>query len=126
MKSIFIVLGETGGNDQQRSWLVKAFPSERMAVSFIDKLESAYQSVSDENEELDQESEERLIKVMQGLDENFDFDSETGTEYSITECPFEDFAQSAQRPSGDGQRPFRSQGGLARGSKGSDRRPTRR
>jgi hypothetical protein len=125
MKSIFIVLGETGGNDQQRSWLVKAFPSEQAAVSFIDKLESAYQSVSDENEELDQESEERLIKVMQSLDENFDFDSETGTEYSITECPFEGLAKPEQKPNRDGQRPFQGRGGLARGSKSSDRRPRR-
>lgn len=128
MKSIFIVLGETGENNQQRSWLVKAFPSEETAVSFIGKLESTYQSVADEDEELTPESEEQLIRAMQALDENFDFDSETGTEYSITECPFEGFAAKPaqrQRPNREGQRPFRGQGGPSRESKGSDRRPRR-
>lgn len=129
MKSIFIVLGETGAEDQQRSWLVKAFPSEETAVSFIDKLESTYQSVAKEDEELNEESEQQLVHAMQALDGNFDFDSETGTEYSITECPFEGFVKPAHT-SGQGRddrRPFRGgQGGPSRsGSRGSDRRPRR-
>jgi hypothetical protein len=125
MKSIFIVLGETGENDSQRSWLVKAFPSEEAAVSFIGKLESTYQSVAGEDEELSQESEEQLVQAMQALDENFDFESETGTAYSITELPFEGFAKPVQKPSRDGQRPFRPQCGPSKGSKGQDRRPRR-
>jgi hypothetical protein len=125
MKSIFIVLGETGENDQQRSWLVKAFPSEETAVTFISKLESTYQSVADENEELTEETEKQLIEAMQRLDENFDFDSETGTEYSITELPFEGAATPTQSSGRDGRRPLRGQGRPQRKSKGSDRRPRR-
>ncbi|MGZ5280060.1 MAG: hypothetical protein ACXWC9_08965 [Pseudobdellovibrionaceae bacterium] len=101
MKMIFIVLGETGENEQHRSWLVKAFPTEKDALSFIENLESAYHTFADEDEELDKESEDQLIDSMRELDENFEFDPETGTEYSITECPFE---AGSKRPK-DGRKP---------------------
>lgn len=93
MKSIFIVLGVTGENEQQRSWLVKAFPSEESALHYIEKLEATYQSATDD-EDFNQESEDELIEAMKALDENFEFDADTGTEYSITECPFEDRQRS--------------------------------
>lgn len=123
MKSIFIVLGATGENEQQRSWLVKAFPSEQEAESFIDKLESTYQSFADE-EESEEVDEEQLLESMRELDENFDFDPETGTEYSITECPFQGSQRSVSPSSGD-RRPPRSQA-PARDSRGLGRRPKRR
>ncbi len=90
MKSIFIVLGVTGENEQQRSWLAKAFPSEQAALAFIDKLESTYGALAD-----DEDGDDRLIESMKSLDENFEFDQETGTEYSVTECPFEGSASTA-------------------------------
>jgi hypothetical protein len=117
MKSIFIVLGVTGENEQQRSWLVKAFPSEKEALGFIEKLESTYQSFADE-EEFDQRMEDELVESMKALDENFEFDPETGTEYSITECPFEGSAMHMGRPHRD-ESP-------SRGSRGAGRRPQRR
>jgi hypothetical protein len=99
MKSIFIVLGVTGENEDQRSWLVKAFPSEREALAYIEKLEATYQSFDDE-----EGSEDQLIQSMKELDENFEFDHETGTEYSITECPFESSAKPINR-SDENRRP---------------------
>lgn len=123
MKSIFIVLGVTGENDQQRSWLVKAFPSEREAMAFIDKLESTYESYANE-EDFDKEAEEQLVEAMRDLDENFEFDAETGTEYSITECPFEGSARPPNRPSED-RHPPRGQA-QSRDNRGSQRRPPRR
>lgn len=123
MKSIFIVLGVTGENEEQRSWLVKAFPSERDALTFIEKLESTYETFADEEDE-QEDSQDRLIEAMRELDENFEFDPETGTEYSITECPFESSAKPAGRFR-DESRPPRGQA-PARGSKGPGRKPFRR
>lgn len=120
MKSIFIVLGATGENEQQRSWLVKAFPSESEAMTFIDKLESTYESLADEEDEVD---EDQLFQSMKEWDENFEFDPETGTEYSITECPF----QSSQRPTASSSSDRRPARGSApsRESNGLGRRPKR-
>ena len=126
MKSIFIVLGVTGEDDQQRSWLVKAFPSERDAIAYIDKLESTYQNYADE-ENFDEAIEDQLVSVMKNLDENFEFDPQTGTEYSITECPFEDSARPANPPRSD-RRPFERETkgrSSSRESKGPRRSPRR-
>jgi len=123
MKSIFIVLGETGENEQQRSWLVKAFPTETDALSFVELLESTYHSFAEENEELEKEAEEQLVESMRDLDENFELDPETGTAYSITICPFEGSTKpTGRRPQGD--RSFQGKAGSKSPKNG--RRPPRK
>ena len=89
MKTIFVIIGETGEYSDRSEWLVRAVRTEDRAQKFIRELEFTYRSVQAKGYGSQREKDAATRKCMSKLDPDFSEDY-TGTSYYYGEVTIED------------------------------------